>query len=67
MAATWAAREAGRAHEVAHQLACSEDPGVGPSRGTGRATGQRMCGLVAEGLGEPAALLLRAGYEGVGA
>lgn len=67
MAATWAAREAVVLHEVAHHLACSEDPGVGPQPWHGARYRAVMCGLVAEGVGEPAALLLRAGYEGVGA
>jgi putative metallohydrolase (TIGR04338 family) len=59
----WAAREAVVLHEIAHHLACSTGPVVRGPRWHGTEYRSAMCGLVAATLGEPAALLLRAGYE----
>lgn len=64
----WAGRESVVLHELAHHLACSR--GVPPQRSSRRWHGAEylaaMHALVAEVLGEPAALLLRAGYEAAG-
>ncbi|MHB1065857.1 MAG: TIGR04338 family metallohydrolase [Candidatus Nanopelagicales bacterium] len=66
----WAARESVVLHEVAHHLAGSL-PGFapgGPSRRQwhGIEFRRTMCRLAQVVLGEPAALLLRAGYEEAG-
>jgi putative metallohydrolase (TIGR04338 family) len=64
----WAGREAVVLHEIAHHLACSRGGDAGqPRRWHGAAFQDAMCGLVAEVLGDPAALLLRAGYDAAGA
>lgn len=65
----WAGRESVVLHEVAHHLACGQ--GVPVERGGRRWHGPEyraaMCAVVAAALGEPAALLLRAGYDTAGA
>jgi len=63
----WAGREAVVLHEVAHHLACSTGSVERGPRWHGAEYRQAMCDLVAAVLGEPAALLLRAGYEESGA
>ena len=66
----WAARESVVLHEIAHHLACSRAV-VGPG-GPGRRQWhgiefrRTMCRLAEVVLGEPASLLLRAGYEEAG-
>lgn len=62
----WAGREAVVLHEVAHHLACSTGIEAGSRRWHGPEFLSTMCGLVAQVLGEPAALLLRAGYDAAG-
>lgn len=67
----WAARESVILHEVAHHLACTvmSLPAAGSrARNDWHGSSYRavMCDLVSGVLGEPAALLLRAGYEGAG-
>ncbi|MBI1351003.1 MAG: TIGR04338 family metallohydrolase [Actinomycetales bacterium] len=64
----WAGRESVILHELAHHLSCSigvprESSGL---RWHGREYRETMLRLVAEVLGEPAALLLRAGYDAAG-
>lgn len=66
----WAARESVVLHEVAHHLACCRT-GTGPGQPSRRewhgiAFRQAMCRLAEAVLGEPAGLLLRAGYEAAG-
>jgi putative metallohydrolase (TIGR04338 family) len=64
----WAGREAVVLHELAHHLAHSGvAAAAAPARWHGGAFQDAMCGLVTEVLGEPAALLLRAGYDSAGA
>jgi putative metallohydrolase (TIGR04338 family) len=64
----WAGREAVVLHEYAHHLACSR--GVPAERASARWHGveyrDAMLLLATEALGEPAALLLRAGYDSSG-
>lgn len=64
----WAGREAVVLHEVAHHLACSQGVAFEPGgrRWHGVEFRTAMCGLAAAVLGEPAALLLRAGYDAAG-
>jgi putative metallohydrolase (TIGR04338 family) len=73
----WAAREAVLLHEITHHLMASDALAMSdglPSGGRAREQPawhgaeyrETMCGLVATVLGEPAALLLRAGYDAVG-
>jgi putative metallohydrolase (TIGR04338 family) len=64
----WAGRESVVLHELAHHLACSIGVPTSPSgrRWHGAEFRKAMCALVAEVLGEPAALLLRAGYDAAG-
>ena len=57
----WAARESVLLHEIAHHLRGSADEDWHGPRFR-----QTMCGLVSIVLGDPAALLLRAGYEEAG-
>ena len=65
MGSLWAGREAVVLHELAHHLACSAvDPGAAGWHGV--PFRDAMLLLVAEVLGEPAALLLRAGYDAAG-
>lgn len=59
--ATWAARESVVLHELAHHLA---PPSPGDVHGV--VFRAAMCLVVEEALGSPAALVLRAGYEGAG-
>ena len=64
-ASLWAGREAVVLHELAHHLACSAvDPGEAGWHGA--PFRDAMLLLAAEVLGEPAALLLRAGYDAAG-
>jgi putative metallohydrolase (TIGR04338 family) len=64
----WAGREAVVLHELAHHLAVSGTAGPdAPVRWHGAPFQDAMAGLVAQVLGEPAALLLRAGYDAAGA
>jgi putative metallohydrolase (TIGR04338 family) len=62
----WAGREAVVLHELAHHLACSTGVEAGSRRWHGPEYLAAMGGLVAEMLGEAAALLLRAGYDAAG-
>jgi putative metallohydrolase (TIGR04338 family) len=62
----WAGREAVVLHELAHHLACSTGVVAGSRRWHGPEFLAAMCGLAADQLGEPAALLLRAGYDAAG-
>jgi putative metallohydrolase (TIGR04338 family) len=64
----WAGRESVVLHELAHHLACSTGVPAAPAgrRWHGSEFQTAMCALVAEMLGEPAALLLRAGYDAAG-
>ena len=66
--ALWAGRESVVLHEVSHHLACSD--GLAPARTSGRWHGAEfraaMDVVVTCMLGEPAALLLRAGYDAAG-
>lgn len=61
LSAGWAARESVVLHELAHHLAPPE-----PGDVHGVAFRSAMCRLVEEVLGAPAALVLRAAYEGAG-
>lgn len=64
----WAGRETVVLHELAHHVSCSA--GVPGDRGGRRWHGPEfraaMLTLVTEALGDPAALLLRAGYDAAG-
>lgn len=64
----WAGRESVVLHETAHHLACSR--GIPPARSSSRWHGadfrMAMGVVVSQMLGEPAALLLRAGYDAAG-
>ncbi|MDO8309779.1 MAG: TIGR04338 family metallohydrolase [Actinomycetota bacterium] len=76
MRTAWAARESVVLHEVAHHLACSvPERGSAPGSKPGPPSRRQwhgiefrraMCRLAEVVLGEPAALLLRAGYEEAG-
>lgn len=67
MEARWAGREAVVLHELAHHLSIGEGLTPGADDWHGPIYRQVMCRLVADVLGEPASLLLRAGYEECGA
>lgn len=60
------ARESVVLHEVAHHLACHDPAAAADAPWHGTAFLGAMCRVVREALGEPAELLLRAGYEGAG-
>jgi putative metallohydrolase (TIGR04338 family) len=62
----WAARESVVLHEVAHHLMLSAHSGPERPEWHGPEFRGSMCALVAIVLGDPAALLLRAGYESAG-
>lgn len=64
----WAGREAVVLHELAHHLSCSTGVPADPAgrRWHGPEFRDAMLLLVTEVLGEPAALLLRAGYDAAG-
>ena len=64
----WAGRESVVLHELAHHCACSVGVEADPAgvRWHGTEFRSAMDVLVTEALGEPAALLLRAGYDAAG-
>lgn len=68
--ATWAARESVMLHEVAHHVAftAGTEADAAPGRPAWHGPHYRrtMCELVAIVMGDPAAFLLRAGYESAG-
>ena len=68
MRSLWAGREAVVLHELAHHLACSSGVPADPGgrRWHGPEFRDAMLCLVEQALGEPAALLLRAGYDAAG-
>jgi putative metallohydrolase (TIGR04338 family) len=64
----WAGRESVVLHELAHHVALAAGVPADPRgrRWHGAEFREAMCTLVAEVLGEPSALLLRAGYDAAG-
>ena len=62
----WAGRETVVLHEIAHHLASRSAPEAGRRDWHGLRFRITLCTLAAAMLGDEAALLLRAGYEGAG-